>query len=85
VVAVARGVVKPAALDLRPILQVIGILLIILALFMAPPMVADLAAGHRDWQVFLVAGAVTLFIGVSLVLMNRAPGFGELTGRQRFS
>jgi len=71
-------------LDLRPILQVTGILLIILALFMAPPMVADMAAGHRDWQVFLVAGAVTLFIGVSLVLMNRAPGFGELTGRQAF-
>jgi trk system potassium uptake protein TrkH len=43
-----------------------------------------MAAGHRDWQVFLVAGAVTLFIGVSLVLMNRAPGFGELSGRQAF-
>ncbi|HSA82707.1 MAG TPA: TrkH family potassium uptake protein [Geminicoccaceae bacterium] len=83
-VAVSRGVARPVVLDLRPILQVIGILLIILALFMAPPMVADMAAGHRDWQVFLVAGAVTLFIGVSLVLMNRAPGFGELTGRQAF-
>jgi trk system potassium uptake protein len=84
VVALSRAVAKPAVLDLRPILQVTGILLIILALFMAPPMVADMAAGHRDWQVFLVAGAVTLFIGVSLVLMNRAPGFGELTGRQAF-
>jgi trk system potassium uptake protein TrkH len=84
VVALSRAVAKPAVLDLRPILQVTGILLIILALFMAPPMVADMAAGHRDWQVFLVAGAVTLFIGVSLVLMNRAPGFGELSGRQAF-
>jgi trk system potassium uptake protein TrkH len=84
VVALSRAVAKPALLDLRPILQVTGILLIILALFMAPPMVADMAAGHRDWQVFLVAGAVTLFIGVSLVLMNRAPGFGELSGRQAF-
>ena len=64
--------------------MVVGILLIILALFMAPPMVADMAAGHPDWQVFLVAGSVTLFIGVSLVLMNRAPGFGDLTGRQAF-
>jgi trk system potassium uptake protein len=84
VVAASRAVAKPVVLDLRPILQVTGILLVILALFMAPPMVADMAAGHRDWQVFLVAGAVTLFIGVSLVLMNRAPGFGELTGRQAF-
>ena len=75
---------KAASLDLRPILLVVGILLIILALFMAPPMVADLAAGHPDWQVFLAASAVTLFIGVSLLLMNRAPGFSEITGRQAF-
>jgi len=37
-------------LDLRPIFLVIGILLIILAVFMAPPMVADMAVGHPDWQ-----------------------------------
>ena len=71
-------------LDLRPILLVIGILLIILAVFMAPPMIADLAVGHPDWQVFLAAGSVTLFAGVSLVLMNRTPDFGEVTGRQTF-
>ena len=71
-------------LDLRPIFSVIGILLIILAVFMAPPMIADMAVGHPDWHVFLAAGAVTLFAGVSLVLMNRGPDFGELTGRQAF-
>ena len=71
-------------LDLRPIFLVIGILLIILAVFMAPPMVADMAVGHPDWQVFLAAGCVTLFAGVSLVLMNRNPDFGELSGRQAF-
>lgn len=75
---------KVVALDLRPILLVIGILLIILALFMAPPMVADLAVGNPDWQVFLAASGVTLFTGVNLLLMNRAPGFGEITGRQAF-
>jgi trk system potassium uptake protein TrkH len=71
-------------LDLRPILLVIGILLIILAVFMAPPMIADMAVGHPDRHVFLAAGAVTMFTGVSLVLMNRSPDFGELTGRQAF-
>jgi trk system potassium uptake protein len=70
--------------DLRPILLVIGILLVILALFMVPPMVADMAARHPDWQVFLAAGAVTLFSGVSLVLMNRGYEQAELTGRQAF-
>jgi trk system potassium uptake protein len=71
-------------LDLRPILLVIGILLIILAVFMAPPMIADMAVGHPDRHVFLASGAVTMFAGVSLVLMNRSPDFGELTGRQAF-
>jgi trk system potassium uptake protein len=71
-------------IDLRPILVVLGILLIILALFMIPPMVADMAAGHADWQVFLAAGAVTLFTGVSLVLMNQGHRDAELTGRQAF-
>ena len=71
-------------MDLRPILVVIGILLIILALFMAPPMVADMAARHPDWQVFLAAGAVTLFTGVSLVLMNQGYRDAELTSRHAF-
>jgi trk system potassium uptake protein len=84
VAVAASPVVRPAVMDLRPILVVIGILLIILALFMVPPMVADVAAGHRDWQVFLAAGAVTLFAGVSLILMNRGYGDAELTGRQAF-
>lgn len=84
VIGVSATRFKPVAIDLRPILMVIGILLVILALFMTPPMVADMAAGHPDWQVFLVAGSVTLFTGVSLLLMNRGPGFGELTGRQAF-
>jgi trk system potassium uptake protein TrkH len=70
--------------DLRPILLVIGILLVILALFMVPPMVADMAARHPDWQVFLAAAAVTLFTGVSLVLMNRGYEQAELTARQAF-
>jgi trk system potassium uptake protein TrkH len=67
----APSLARPAVIDLRPILVVVGILLVILALFMVPPMVADVAAGHPDWQVFLAAAAVTLFTGVSLVLMNQ--------------
>ena len=83
-VVAPQSLTRPAVIDLRPILVVIGILLIILALFMVPPMVADLASGHPDWQVFLAAAAVTLFTGVSLVLMNQGYGDTELTGRQAF-
>ncbi|GAB6051590.1 TrkH family potassium uptake protein [Magnetospira thiophila] len=48
--------------------MVIGILLSILSLGMCVPAVVDAAIGHPDWQVFAVSAAVTLFIGLSLVL-----------------
>jgi trk system potassium uptake protein TrkH len=83
-VAAPPSLARPALIDLRPILVAIGTLLIILALFMAPPMVADMAAGHPDWQVFLAAGAATLFTGVTLVLMNQGYGEAELTSRHAF-
>jgi trk system potassium uptake protein TrkH len=84
VAVAAPSLDRPAAIDLRPILVAIGTLLIILAFFMAPPMVADMAAGHPDWQVFMGAGAVTLFVGVTLVLMNQGYANAALTGRQAF-
>ena len=74
---------RPAAIDLRPILVVIGILLIILALFMAPPMVADMAAGHPDWQVFPGRRRDAVHRGHS-GLMNQGYGNAALTGRQAF-
>ena len=61
--------------DLRPTLFVIGILLIILALTMVAPALADLAAANPDWRVFLASAATTLFVGVGLVLACRAPRF----------
>jgi trk system potassium uptake protein TrkH len=60
-------------IDLRPILLVIGILLTTLALAMGAPLIADVVAGHPDWQVFAGAGGLTLFIGVVLILTNRNP------------
>jgi trk system potassium uptake protein TrkH len=65
-------------MDLRPVLFVIGILLSILAVAMVIPAVFDFAAGHADWQVFALAAAVTLFVGVALTLTTRV-------GRARFS
>lgn len=73
-----------AVVDIRPILQVIGLLLIVLALFMLPPMLADLVDGHPDWQVYFIACGITLFVGVSLLLMNRTATATELTMRQAF-
>src|SRR3546814_6908593 len=39
---------------------------------MVIPAIVDIAVGHPDWQVFLVAAGVTLFVGVSMMLTTRA-------------
>ncbi len=70
-------------IDVRPILQVVGILLATLAVSMFLPMIADLIEGNDDWQVFLGAGFLTLFVGMALFLTNRSGATG-LTVRQAF-
>ena len=69
--------------DLRPVLFVVGILLITLALAMALPAIADGVTANPHWRVFLAASVFTLFIGTCLVLANRARN-PRLTVRQAF-
>jgi trk system potassium uptake protein TrkH len=69
--------------ELRPIVFVLGILLTILAVAMMIPAIVDIAVGHPDWQVFLVAALVTLFVGVSMMLTTRA-GLRRFSVRQAF-
>lgn len=80
---VQRGDVG-AFIDIKPIALVVGIVLIILAMFMIPPMMVDLVIGHPDWQVFFLAMSCTAFVGISLVLMHRKSSVTELTIRQGF-
>ena len=70
-------------MDLRPVVFVLGILLTILSFAMVLPAVVDAAYGHDDWQVFLTASAVTLFVGVAMILTTRS-GWGAFTLRQAF-
>ena len=69
--------------DFRPILFVNGALLATLALSMGAPALVDLAVGNPDWEVFTMAAAFTLFVGVMLMLTNRVR-FGNLSMRQAF-
>lgn len=69
--------------DLRPILFVIGLLLSALGLAMLPPAAIDNYAGNPDWSVFLFSAGITLFVGVTLVLMNRTEA-PTLSLRQAF-
>ena len=70
-------------LDLRPVFFVIGILLTTLALAMVLPAVADASVGNPDWQVFLAAAGLTLFVGGALILTMRTDDMA-LSIRQAF-
>ncbi len=59
-------------IDLRPVVFIIGILLVILAIAMIIPAIVDVAVGHADWQVFAASAALTFFVGVLMVLTTRA-------------
>ena len=70
-------------MDFRPVFLVIGILLSTLAVMMVVPAAFDLYNGHPDWEVFLVSGGVTLFVGVGTALTCRTGG-GRMMARQAF-
>ncbi|MBW7849501.1 MAG: TrkH family potassium uptake protein [Rhodospirillales bacterium] len=70
-------------IDLRPVFLVIGLLLTTLAIAMMLPAWVDALYGDPDWKVFAASAAVSLFIGVALVLSNRA-GSLEPSVRQVF-
>lgn len=59
-------------IDFRPILFIVGILLSTLAVAMTLPALADLAVANPDWRVFASSSALTLFIGVALILSTRS-------------
>jgi len=70
-------------LILRPVLFVIGLLLLFLGTAMLVPAFADVAIHNPGWQHFVASSGVTLFVGGSLALTNRG-GHIALTLRQGF-
>ena len=70
-------------IDFRPILLVIGVLLLALAAAMCIPSAVDWFSGNPDWIVFAVAAGTTGFSGMTLVLAFRAHG-AVLSIRQSF-
>ncbi len=69
---------------LRPVLHLVGRMLVALSAAMTLPMAADLAAGHRDWRAFLISGVATLACGTVLTVATRCRLSGGLTLRQAF-
>lgn len=57
-------------LNFRPILEVIGVLLVILAIVMLGPLVADAVTHNHDWRTFAISSFLTSFIGGTLIFTN---------------
>jgi len=70
-------------INIRPALHVLGMLIVMLAIGMLVPVMADLAVGNEDWQVFLLASVLTASLGAMLFLANRGMA-NELKLRQAF-
>jgi trk system potassium uptake protein TrkH len=59
------------ALQFRPILFILGQLLVVLAASMVLPAFADLFAHNPDWEVFAFSAGMTGYIGLLMILGNR--------------
>ncbi|SBW02655.1 Trk system potassium uptake protein [uncultured Alphaproteobacteria bacterium] len=60
-------------LDIRPVLYVVGLLLLVLAAAMALPVALSFADGGGDGVVFAAAAAVTVFFALALILSCEGP------------
>jgi trk system potassium uptake protein TrkH len=71
------------ALQFRPILFILGQLLLVLAAAMILPALADLFAHNPDWEVFAFSAGITGYVGLLMVLGNRG-GSMSLNREQAF-
>ena len=67
-----------------PVLHIVGLLMSIMAVAMLLPAGVDLLVGNSDWEVFASASALSLFVGVSLMLSTQSPSATNLSLRQAF-
>lgn len=70
--------------DFRPVLFVLGILLLALAGLMLLPAALDLLQADRDWQAFVYAAIITATVGGSLLFGFRVPGTPAFSPREGF-
>lgn len=66
---VAGAVQKTSAIQIRPIISALGLMLCAIAAAMVLPALVDLADGRSDWRVFLASSVATLFVGGLMVLV----------------
>ena len=68
----------------QPVINLIGLLLCTLSIFMLIPGFVDYILGDKDWAAFLVSSFITLFVGAGLYLSSRENNPEHLELRQAF-
>lgn len=68
----------------QPVINLIGLLLCTLSVFMLIPGFVDYILGDQDWAAFLVSSFITLFVGAGLYLSSRENNPEHLELRQAF-
>lgn len=72
------------AIDLRPVIHIIGLVLMAFGAVMLFPAALDLAGGLPTWVVFVTAGIAALFVGGSMALASANEPLRGLDARQAF-
>ena len=72
------------AIDLRPVIHIIGLVLMAFGAVMLFPAALDLAAGLPTWMAFVTAGIAALFVGGSMALATANEPLRGLDARQAF-
>lgn len=69
---------------LRPVLYLVGLMLLALSAAMLLPAAADLVVRNSDWRAFLLGSGITFAAGAGLSYLSRCRLSGGLTLRQAF-
>jgi len=78
---------KPAvemAIDIRPVVHVIGLMLMAFGTVMLFPAALDLSGGLPDWRAFVTSGIAALFVGGCMALATADAPVRGLDVRQAF-
>ena len=70
--------------DFRPVVHILGLLLVVLGLTMLVPAIVDLTMGEESWRIFLSSAFVTSLSGFGLALATANSLGTSLTLRQSF-
>ncbi|MEM6376372.1 MAG: TrkH family potassium uptake protein [Pseudomonadota bacterium] len=71
-------------LDVRPVIHVIGLLVVALGLAMLLPLLIDLVEGRNHWPAFAISAAITVLIGGLATVLTRSKRSEPLRLQQTF-